>query len=169
MIEEEVQKSTRTERTDLPLSYTLNGLTINFDSVTPTTNAVHNVGVVYSRMTRPAHGSEAEQKMIEAIGKNQYSKFTENESSLKDVLKLEESHGLDKNIRHLCTFLESYDLLALFTIVCPVDSKLRECTLKTLDSVAITDDLLTSYRTISQKLVAQSTAWYNKFGYFKDA
>ena len=56
-------------------------------------------------------------KIVEAIGKNQYSRIKENESSLKDVLNLEESHSLDENIRHLCTFLETY-LLSLFTIVC---------------------------------------------------
>ena len=96
---------------------------MSFSLPTPPTNAIHNVGVVYPRTSRPAHGSDAEQKMVEAISKNQYSKFQENESSLKDVLKLEESQGLDETIRHLCSFLETYDLLFLFKIVCPADKK----------------------------------------------
>ena len=88
---------------------------------------------------------------------------------MRTSFRLEESHGLDKNIRHLRTFLESYDISALHTIVRPVDSKLRICTLKTRDGVAITDDLLTNYRTISLKTVAHSTAWYNKYGFYMDA
>ena len=63
-------RSTRGRRTDLPLIYTLTGLIVNFDSATPPTNASHNVGVVYSCTTRPTHGSEAERKMVEAIGKH---------------------------------------------------------------------------------------------------
>ena len=103
---------------------------MSFLSPTPPTNAIHNVGVVYSRLSRPAHGSDAERKIIEAISKSQYSKFKENESSLKDVRKLEVSQGLDKTIRHLRLFLETYDLFSLFTIVCPTNRKLRACTLK---------------------------------------
>ena len=54
--------------------------------------------------------------------------------------------------------------------MCPVDSKLRECTLKTpSDGATITYGLLASYRYITPKAVALSTAWYNKFGYFIDA
>ena len=62
---------------------------------------MHNVGVVYSRLYHPVYGSDAEIKMVKAISKNQYSKSKENESSLKDVLKLEESKGLNETIRHL--------------------------------------------------------------------
>ena len=103
-------RSARIRRTnpDLPLTYTLNGITVNFASSTPPNNALHKVGVVCFRTSRPVHGSGAEQKMVEAIGKNQYSKFKENESSLKDILKFEESHGLDENISNLCMFLETY-------------------------------------------------------------
>ena len=109
-------------------------------------------------MSRSVHGSDAQRKMVESIGKNQFSKLKKNKSSLKDVLKLEGSHGLDQNIRHLCTFLKLYDLLSLFTIVCPVDSKLRECTLKTRgDDDAITYDLMTSYSSITPKTVPLST------------
>ena len=97
----------RSDRTNIPtpnqpLTYTLNGITVNFASPTPITNAIHNVGVVYSGTSRPAHGSDAERKMVKAISKNQYSKFRENESSLKDVHKLEENQGLDEAIRNLC-------------------------------------------------------------------
>ena len=53
--------------------------------------------------------------------------------------------------------------------MCPVDFKLRECTLKTRDGNAITYDLLTGYRSATPKIVALSTAWYNKYGYFVDA
>ena len=119
-------------------------------------------------MSRPAHGCDAERKMDEAISKNQYSKFKENEFSLKDVLKLEESHGLDETICHLRSFLETYDFLSLFTIVCPTDRKFRECTLKTHDGKPITYDLLTDYRSVTPKIVALSTAWYNKYGYLMD-
>ena len=95
-----------------------------------------------------------------------------NTRSLKkksNILKLEKSHSLDKNIRHLSTSLESYELLSLFTIVCPVDSKLCECTPKIhSDGTAITYDLLASYCPITPKTVALSTAWYNKFDYFID-
>ena len=84
------QKSGRSVQTSTPtpnqsLTYTLNSITVRFLSPTPPTNAIHNVGDVYSRMSRLAHGSDAERKMVEAISKNQYSKFKENESSLKDV------------------------------------------------------------------------------------
>ena len=140
------------------MTYTLNGVTVSFTLPTLPTTIINNVGVVYSRTSRPAHGSDAERKMVDAIGKNQYSKFKENESSLKDGLVLEDSQGLDKTIRHLNTFLETYDLLFLFTIVCPVDSKLRECTLKTRDGNAITYDLLTDYHSVTPKIVALSTA-----------
>ena len=164
------ERSGRTSRPNLnqPLTYTLNGITVSFASPTPPTNAIHNVGVVYSRTSRPAHGSDAERKMIEAISKDQYSKFKENEYSLKDVLKLEQSQGLDETIRHPCSFLETYDLLFLFIIVCPVDFKLRECILKTRDGNANTYNLLTDYRLVIPKKVALSTAWYNKYGYFTD-
>ena len=100
------RRSGRTVRTSTPtqnhpLTYTLNGITISFSSPTPPTNAMHNVGVVYSRLYHPVYGSDAEIKMVKAISKNQYSKSKENESSLKDVLKLEESKGLNETIRHL--------------------------------------------------------------------
>ena len=151
------------------MTYTLNGITVRFQSSTQPTNAIHNVGVVYSRLSRPAHGSDAERKMVDAISKNQYSKFKENESSLKDVLKLEESQGLDESIRHLRTFLETYDLLPLFTIVLPTDQKLRVCTLKLHnDGKSITYDLLPDYHTVTPKIVGLSTAWFNKYGYFMD-
>ena len=101
--------------------------------------------------------------MVEAIGRTQYSKFKENESSLKDVLKLKEIQGLGETIRHLCTFLEAYDLLFLFTIVCPVDSKLCESTLKTCDYNAITYNQLTDYRSVTPTTVVLSTAWNNKY------
>ena len=70
-------RSARTSRTnpDQLLTYTLNSVTVSFALPTPPTNPLHNVGVVYSRTFRPAHGSDAEWKMVEAIGKNQYSKF----------------------------------------------------------------------------------------------
>ena len=94
---------------------------MSFSSPNPPTNAIHNVGVVYSRLSRPTHESDAERKMVEAIRKKQYSTFKENESVLKDVLKLEESQGLDETIRHLFLFLKTYDLLSLSTIVCPTN------------------------------------------------
>ena len=61
---------TRTPPSNQPLTYTLNGITVRFQSSTPPTNAIHNVGVVYSRLSRPAHGSDAERKMVDAISKN---------------------------------------------------------------------------------------------------
>ena len=103
--------------------------------------------------------------MVEAINKNQYSKFKENECSIRDILKLEEIQDLDKTILYICTFLETYDLLFLFIIVCPVNSKLCKCTLKTRDGKAITYDLLTVYRLVTPKTVKLSTTWYNKYGY----
>ena len=141
---------------------------MSFSSPTPPTKAINNVGVVYSGLARPAYCSDAERKMVEAISKNQYSKFKENESSLKNVLKLEKSQGLDKTIRHLCSFLETYDLLSLFIIVCPTDRKRHVCTLKLNDGKPITYDLLTDCRAVTPKIVGLSTAWFNKYGYFMD-
>ena len=106
--------------------------------------------------------------MVEAISKNEYSKFKENKSSLKDVLKLEESQGLNETIRHLRLFLETCDIFSLFTIVCPTDRKLLVCTLKLHDGKPITYGLLTDYRAVTPKIVALSTVWYNKYGYFND-
>ena len=80
------------------MSYTRNDFTVIFEITTTPPNASQKGGVVYSRTNRPAHGSEADQKMAEELSKNQYSKFQENKSSLKDILNLEESHGLDENI-----------------------------------------------------------------------
>lgn len=126
---------------------------MSFVSLIPPINTLQNVGVVYSRMPCPVHLFNTEWEIVEAIDKIQYSQFKENDSSLKDVLKFEESHGLDKkNILHLCTFLKTYDLVSLFPIVCPVDSQLRGCTLKTRDDDAITHDLLTNYRSSIQEL-----------------
>ena len=79
-------------------------------------------------MSRPVEGSDAKQKMVEAIGKNQYSKFKENESSLIDFFEIEEIHGLIENIWHLCTFLQSFDL---YHCVSCCFSNLFECALKT--------------------------------------
>ena len=53
--------------------------------------------------------------------------------------------------------------------MCPIDSKLHECTLKTRDDDAITYDLLTTYRSITPNTVILSTTWYNKYGFFMDA
>ena len=102
-------------------------------------------------MACPDYSSDAEIKMVEVISKKQYSKFKENDSSLKDVLNLEESQGLDETIYHLCLFLKTYDLLFLFTIMCPTDRKICECTLKTLDGKPITYNLLTDYRSVIQR------------------
>ena len=70
-------RSARTRRTDLSLTYTLNGLTVNFTLATPPKNVLRNLGVVSSCTSRPVHGSDAKQKMVEAIDQNQYSKFKE--------------------------------------------------------------------------------------------
>ena len=47
-----------------PLTYTLNGITMSFSSSTPPTNAIHNVGVVYSRLSNPVYGSDADDKWL---------------------------------------------------------------------------------------------------------
>ena len=47
--------------------------------------------------------------------------------------------------------------------------KLRECTPKTRDGKPITYNLLKDYCSVNSKIVALSTAWYNKYGYFVDA
>ena len=60
---------TSTPAPNQPLTYTLNGITVSFSSPIPPTNVIHNVGVVYPRMSRPAYGSDAERKMVEAISK----------------------------------------------------------------------------------------------------
>ena len=78
-------RSARTRRTnpDLPLTYTLNGITVNFALSTPPKNALHNVGVGYFCPSRPAHGSDAEQKMNEAFSKIKYCKFKKKWIQLK--------------------------------------------------------------------------------------
>ena len=52
-----------------PLVYTLNGITVSFPLPIPSTNAIHNVVVVYSCMSRPAHGSDAERKWLKLLAK----------------------------------------------------------------------------------------------------
>ena len=143
-------------------------VTVNFTLTIPLMNILHNMGVVYSCPSCPAYGSDAGRKMAEAIGKTN-TRNLKKKSSLKDILKLEESHGLDENIRHFCTFLETSYLLSLFTIICPVDFILLQYTLKTRDGDAITYDLLITYRSITPTTVTLSTSWYNKYSYFMDA
>ena len=163
-------RSVRTIRPTLhqPMTYMLHCITGSFSS--PTTYKLHpqRCSCLF-RTSRPAHVFDDERKMVEAISKKQYSKFKENKSSLKDVLKLGESLGIDDTIRQFRSFLEIYDLLFLYTIVCSADSKLRKCTLKLRDGKPITYNLLTDYRSVTPKIFTLSTAWYNKYEYFTDS
>lgn len=80
------------------LNYSLVDLTLIFSNLTPPKNTPFNVGVVHLHAFRPDKVSNAEQKVIKAIGNNQYQKFTKSEACFKDVPKFEESCGLDENI-----------------------------------------------------------------------
>ena len=68
-------RSTRTRRTVPPLSYTFNGLIVNFALSIPHNNTLYNTGVIYSCTSWSVYGSDAEHKMVGAIGKQQYSKL----------------------------------------------------------------------------------------------
>ena len=61
----------------------------------PTTNVAYDVRIIHSRASCLVKGLDAERKVIGALSKNQYHRFIKNESSLKDVQKLEESRDLD--------------------------------------------------------------------------
>ena len=54
---------TRTLVPKQSLTYTLNGISLSFSPSTSPITAIHNVGVVYTRTSRPAHGSDGEKKI----------------------------------------------------------------------------------------------------------
>ena len=71
---------------------------MNFATTSPNQNDVYIDGVVHPRGSRPAVGISAESKIILALSKNQSQKFSKNESSLKDVTRLDQARGIDDNI-----------------------------------------------------------------------
>ena len=102
--------------------------------------------------------------MFEAIGRNQYLKFKESKENLTDIIKLDESRGLDETIWQVKTALETYHHLSKLTIEYLMYFKLWECTLKKRSNCTIiTLDLLTSYHSVSPKVVTLSSAWYDQF------
>ena len=151
------------------LSYSLGGMEMSFTSTSPNQNDIHNVGIIHPRASCPVLGPSAEGKIIIALSKNQYPKFSKSESSLKDVTRLDQARGIDDNIRHYSTVLEMYDLLEIYDIVYPKDPTLQLVTIKFKKGIPVTKSLLKNFRSISITDVALSSSWYSKFDSFSDS
>jgi hypothetical protein len=66
--EEEDKDENRFETINMPTTtYTLGGMSVEFDNDDPTQNIDYEVGVVISKANQPSHGSEGERKLIEGI------------------------------------------------------------------------------------------------------
>ena len=64
----------RRRRTNISLTYTLNCLTVSFSLATLPRDALQNLVVVFSFRSCPVHGSDSEQKIVEAFGKKRIPK-----------------------------------------------------------------------------------------------
>ena len=62
-----------------------------------------------------------------------------------------------------------YGLLQVYAIVCPKYPTLQRVTLKVMKGVPVTKSLLKNFCSISITDVARSSAWYNKYGSFKNS
>jgi hypothetical protein len=149
-------------------TYSLGGMSMDFDSDEPVQNTDYEVGVVLSKANRPAAGSDDERKLVEGICKNQYQKYKRAETSMKSIERLLQSRGIMDTITGTTTVLDKYDMRQSFTIVYPVDTTLTKVSLKMKfdGSGPRTVDLLTDFRKVSKIDVALSCSWWNLHGFF---
>jgi hypothetical protein len=149
-------------------TYSLGGMSMDFDSEEPVQNTDYEVDVVLSKASRPAAGSDDERKLVEGICKNQYQKFKRAERSMKSIERLLKRRGIMDTITGTTTVLDKYDMRQSFTIVYPVDTTLTKVSLKMKfdGSGPQTVDLLTDFRKVSKANVALSCSWWNLHGFF---
>jgi hypothetical protein len=157
------------DRFTMPITkYSLGGMSLEFDSETPTPNTDYDVGVVISKANRPAQGSDDETKLIERLCKNQYPKYKKAETSMKSVERLLQSRGITATINGTKTLLDKYDMMQTFTIVLPTDPTLTKVALTSVNGVPTTFDLLVDFRKVTKEQVALSCAWWNLHGFYLD-
>jgi hypothetical protein len=169
---EEDENENTFETTNMPTTtYTLGGMSVEFDNDEPTQNIDYEVGVVISKSNRPSHGSEGERKLIEGICKTQYGKYNRAETSMKSVERLLQSRSIMDTIGGTKTILEKYDMGEPFTIVFPEDPTLVRHALVMHDNKTgpKTINLLKEFWTVSVEEVALSCSWWNTHGHFKDS
>ena len=69
-------KKKKSSSSSKQLTYQLGGMNMTFSNNSPNQNDAYNVGVVHPRAFRPDVGTSAEVKLILALSKNQYPKFS---------------------------------------------------------------------------------------------
>ena len=163
------KKKSSSSSSSKQLTYKLGGMNMTFSNSSPNQNNAYNVGIVHPRVSRPDAGTSAETKLIQALSKNQYPKFSKSESSLKDVNRLDQARGIDDNIRQCAQVLEMYDIMQPFDIVYPKDPALKLVTLKVKGGSPVVKSLLNNFCNLSIKQIALSSSSYSAFGCFKDS
>ena len=63
-------------------------MVLTFLTILPKENISYNVGFVHPWYFNPAKGTDVKRKVIKALNKKQYSKFTKKKSCLKDGKRL---------------------------------------------------------------------------------
>jgi hypothetical protein len=152
-------------------TYTLGGMSLEFDRDEPVQNVDYAIGVVIAKENRPPHRSDAERKLIENLCKTQYGKYSKAETSMKSVARLLQCRSIMDTISGTKTILEKYDMGQPFTVVIPKDPTLvrHELTLLHDGSGPKTIDLLKEFWTVSAEEVALSCEWWNSHGHFTDS
>ena len=168
--EDHKEEEEEPEETIMATTYSLGGMSLEFNVDEPVQNADYEVGVMISKANRPDHGSDLERRLIEGICKNQYGKYKRAETSMKSIERLLQSRSIMDTISGTDTILEKYDMKEPFTIVFPSDPTLkRHALLMNADnSGPKTINLLKEFWTVTEKEVALSCAWWNVHGHFKD-
>jgi hypothetical protein len=149
-------------------TYSLGGMSLEFDSEEPIQNTDYDVGVVISKANRPTQGSDDETKLIERLCKNQYPKYKKAETSMQSVERLLQSRGIMATINGTQTLLDKYDMIETFTIVIPMDPTLKKVALTSINGVPTTFNLLVDFRKVTKAQVALSCAWWNLHGFYTD-
>jgi hypothetical protein len=139
-------------------TYSLGGMSLEFDSEEPTQNTDYDVGVVISKANRPTQGSNDETKLIERLCKNQYPKYKKAETSMQSVERLFQSRGIMATINGTQTLLDKYDMIETFTIVLPMDPTLKKVALTSINGVPTTFNLLVDSCKVTKEQVALSCA-----------
>jgi hypothetical protein len=155
-------------RTMPTTTYSLGGMSLEFDSDKPAQNTDYDVGVVISKANRPAQGSDDETKLIERLCKNQYPKYKKAETSMQSVERLLQSRGIMATINGTQTLLDKYDMIETFTIVIPTGPTLKKVALASVHGVPTTFNLLVDFRKVTKEQVALSCAWWNLHGFYTD-
>ena len=152
-------------------NFTVGTLSFDVDVTNPIENTISQVGLLYSKESRPTVGSQEEKDLITAITSKQYDKYKMISTSVKDIENLKNNLSVTKRLHMTYDCWERYDLLDPCNILFPISNQSAELHLEDDgkgNKVAKFRDLFKHHRKITVQEVAASCRYYQLYVTFKD-